>query len=119
MAKHAIAATQQVVLNLIINALDAVERSGHPRIELRTRTLDGKVLLDIADNGHGIAPEHRRRLFEPFFTTKPVGKGTGLGLCISYSLVKQHGGDIVVESEVGRGTKFIIRLPAVPARAVV
>ncbi len=112
-------AMQQVVLNLLINALDAVERSEHPRIELRTRMLDGKVLLEISDNGHGIAPKDRRRLFEPFFTTKPVGKGTGLGLCISYSLVKQHGGDIAVETEVGRGTKFIIRLPAVPARTAV
>ncbi|MGA2496791.1 MAG: ATP-binding protein [Tepidisphaeraceae bacterium] len=108
-------AMQQVVLNLLINALDAVENSEHPRIELRTRTLDGKVLLDISDNGHGIAPRHRRRLFEPFFTTKPVGKGTGLGLCISYSLVKQHGGDIAVETEMGHGTRFVIRLPAVPA----
>ena len=112
-------AMQQVVLNLLINALDAVERSEHPRIELRARAVDGKMLLEISDNGHGIAPEHRRRLFEPFFTTKPVGKGTGLGLCISYSLVKQHGGDIAVETEVGRGTKFIIRLPAIPARAAV
>ncbi|MFI5378517.1 MAG: sensor histidine kinase [Tepidisphaerales bacterium] len=105
-------AMQQVVLNLVINALDAVEGVEHPCIQLRTHAADGSVVIEIADNGHGIAPAHRRHLFEPFFTTKPVGKGTGLGLSISYSLVEQHGGDIQVETEIGRGTKFIVRLPS-------
>jgi signal transduction histidine kinase len=104
-------AMQQVVLNLVINALDAVEGADQPRIQLRTSSAHGSAVIEISDNGHGITPEHQRHLFEPFFTTKPVGKGTGLGLSISYSLVQEHGGDIQVETEVGRGTKFLVRLP--------
>jgi signal transduction histidine kinase len=65
----------------------------------------------VADNGHGIAPEHVDHIFEPFFTTKPVGTGTGLGLAISYSLVRRLGGRIDLRTEVGKGTSFIIRWP--------
>ncbi len=67
--------------------------------------------LRISDTGAGIPPEIRDRIFEPFFTTKPVGKGTGLGLTISYDIVKKNGGDISVESEPGKGTTFTVILP--------
>ena len=67
--------------------------------------------VSIADTGCGIAPEHLNRIFEPFFTTKEVGKGTGLGLSISYDIIKKHNGEITVESMVGVGTTFTIRLP--------
>jgi two-component system NtrC family sensor kinase len=75
---------------------------------------EGSVVIEIVDNGSGIKPEHRPRLFEPFFTTKPVGQGTGLGLSVSFGIVRDHGGTIEVESEVGRGTMFRIRLPLRP-----
>jgi CheY-like chemotaxis protein len=70
------------------------------------------VILSIADTGVGIAPEHLARLFEPFFTTKPVGKGSGLGLATAFGIVKGHGGTIRVDSEVGRGSRFTVYLPA-------
>ena len=111
-------AVEQVVINLTVNALDAMADVPEPRLVVQTAQNNGWCTITIADTGHGIRPEHRKRLFEPFFTTKPVGKGTGLGLSISYSLVKQQRGDIRVESEPGRGTTFTIRLPAtVPAPA--
>ncbi|HJQ70829.1 MAG TPA: ATP-binding protein [Blastocatellia bacterium] len=68
----------------------------------------------IADNGPGVPPEIVEKLFDPFFTTKPVGKGTGLGLSISYGIIKEHDGAIRVESETGRGARFIIKLPVKP-----
>ena len=67
--------------------------------------------MRVSDTGGGIPPEALPRIFEPFFTTKEVGKGTGLGLSISYDIIRKHGGEIKVESEVGRGTTFIVRLP--------
>jgi signal transduction histidine kinase len=102
---------QQVVINLVINAVDAMENSPEPKLTLRTSCLAGWCSIEVADNGHGIGPEHRNKLFEPFFTTKPVGKGTGLGLSISYALIHQHGGEILVESRPGEGAKFTVRLP--------
>ncbi len=114
---------QQVVINLLANALDAMEEAQHPRLGIRAAHRDGWCIIEVSDNGHGISPQHRRRLFEPFFTTKPMGKGTGLGLSISYSLVRQHGGEIVVESRPGQGTTFSVRLlpmgipPAAPFQA--
>ena len=75
-------------------------------------TEDGKILVTVADIGHGIKKEHLDRIFEPFFSTKPVGKGTGLGLSISYGIVQQHGGNLQVLSEEGAGTTFTIALPA-------
>ena len=71
-------------------------------------------MVEVEDNGCGIRPEHRPRLFEPFFTTKPVGQGTGLGLSVSFGIVRDHGGAIEVESEVGRGSVFRVRLPLRP-----
>lgn len=104
-------ALEQVVINLVINALDAMENARESRLSIRTRVAGEMCQLEIHDTGHGIPPENLARLFEPFFTTKPVGKGTGLGLSISYSIVRKHGGTIQVQSEVGRGTTFLISLP--------
>src|SRR5205807_10342422 len=71
----------------------------------------GGVRVEVIDQGVGIDPAIRERIFDPFFTTKPVGQGTGLGLSISYGIVKDHGGEIAVQSEVGKGSRFTIRLP--------
>lgn len=103
-------AVQQVVVNLVINALDAVADAPEPCLKIRTHRAGPWCCIDVVDNGHGIKPEHRRHIFEPFFTTKPVGKGTGLGLSISYSIIRNHGGDITVESHPGQGTRFTVRL---------
>jgi two-component system, NtrC family, sensor kinase len=106
---------QQVLMNLMINAQQAME--GSPgSVTLSTRLLDAeKIELRVTDTGPGIPPDIQTKIFEPFFTTKPAGKGTGLGLSVSYGIIKDHRGDIRVESTVGKGTAFIITLPAVPA----
>jgi signal transduction histidine kinase len=105
----------QVFLNLLANAVQACDRGG--RVALRTRAEGEGVVVEVQDNGCGIRPEHRARLFEPFFTTKPVGQGTGLGLSVSFGIIRDHGGAIEVESEVGRGSTFRVRLPLRPRRA--
>ncbi|PRP94587.1 ATP-binding protein [Enhygromyxa salina] len=103
----------QVFLNLLVNAGQAIE-SGSPRdnlVKVDTRDLDdGRVEIAISDTGCGMPERVRERIFEPFFTTKPVGQGTGIGLAISHSIVTSMGGEIVVESEVDRGTTFRVRL---------
>jgi two-component system NtrC family sensor kinase len=101
---------QQVLLNLINNSLDAMgDKGGTVSI---TSKVDGEyALVEVADDGPGIPQANLPRVFEPFFTTKPVGKGTGLGLSICYGLVKKMGGAIEVESELGAGTTFRIRIP--------
>ena len=99
----------QVFMNLLVNASHAIEKQGVIRI--RTRAEGGRILVQVSDNGSGIPADKLDRIFEPFFTTKPVGKGTGLGLSIAYDIVKKHGGEITVESEVGRGTTFTVSLP--------
>jgi two-component system, NtrC family, sensor kinase len=100
----------QVFLNLLINAIDACAPGG--AVEARTRVEQEKsIVVEIVDNGSGIKPEYRSRLFEPFFTTKPIGQGTGLGLSVSFGIVRDHGGTIEVESEVGRGSTFRVHLP--------
>jgi signal transduction histidine kinase len=100
----------QVFYQVLVNAIQASDRGGS--IELRTGP-DGPdgVFVEIEDHGGGIAPEHLPHIFEPFFTTKPVGVGTGLGLSVSYGIVRDHGGSLEVESAVGRGSVFRIRLP--------
>ncbi|MCX5685584.1 MAG: ATP-binding protein [Planctomycetota bacterium] len=104
---------EQVIVNLVLNALDAMEGVPGPHLAIRT-DCDGQwCSIAVSDNGHGIAPEHVDHLFEPFFTTKPVGKGTGLGLAISYSLVRRLGGRIDVETAVGKGSTFAVRWPMV------
>ena len=87
-------------------------RSAEGSIEVRTRP-DGEaaVLVEVEDHGGGIRPEHLPHIFEPFFTTKPVGGGAGLGLSVSYGIVRDHGGSLEVESTAGRGSLFRIRLP--------
>jgi len=99
----------QVFLNLIVNAGQAIEASG--TITISTGASLSEIWIRFEDTGCGIAKEHLHRIFEPFFTTKPVGQGTGLGLSVSYSIVRRHGGSIEVESEVGHGSRFTIRLP--------
>ncbi|MEA1922343.1 MAG: PAS domain S-box protein [Pseudomonadota bacterium] len=105
----------QVILNLITNAAQAIkeqERQGLGRITINTEYDEEWVRCKLADDGPGIKAENLERIFDPFFTTKPVGKGTGLGLNISYDIVtKKHNGNLSVESVVGEGTTFIIALP--------
>ncbi|MCK7514173.1 MAG: ATP-binding protein [Desulfobacterales bacterium] len=102
---------QQVLMNLMINAQQAME--GRPGvITLETVLADaGHVEIRIADDGPGIPEEIRAKIFEPFFTTKAAGKGTGLAFPVSYGIIKDHGGVISVESQLGKGTLFIISLP--------
>jgi signal transduction histidine kinase len=102
----------QVFLNLLVNAIQACEPGG--AVAVRTRAEPNGVVVEVRDDGCGIRPEHRARLFEPFFTTKPIGQGTGLGLSVSFGIVRDHGGAIEVESEVGRGSTFRVRLPLKP-----
>ncbi len=101
---------QQVVLNILMNALDAMESKGDT-LTVRSYLRNQQVHIEIEDTGTGIPQEQLSRIFEPFFTTKPVGKGTGLGLTVSYGIIQKFGGDILVESEPGKSTRFIITLP--------
>lgn len=120
---------EQVLLNLVVNARDAMPQGGRVRVSLETVVLFGAdatrhadaregrfVMLAVDDNGSGMDAETQRHLFEPFFTTKPVGKGTGLGLSTVYGIVKQHEGWIEVQSELTQGTTFRIFLPATDER---
>jgi PAS domain S-box-containing protein len=105
----------QVLLNILVNAAQAIrsqKRDQKGTITIRTYPDAGEVVCEIGDDGPGIAPENLSRVFEPFFTTKPPGKGTGLGLSLSYDIVvHKHQGKLLVDSTVGAGTKFTIRLP--------
>jgi signal transduction histidine kinase len=110
-------AINQVFLNLILNAADAIEESvrgtgriGH--IGIKTRCEDGQIVIAVSDDGAGIPPAVRSRIFEQFFTTKPVGKGTGQGLAITRQIVLSHDGTITFSSEEGKGTTFLVRFPA-------
>ncbi|MDA8174861.1 MAG: ATP-binding protein [Nitrospiraceae bacterium] len=105
---------QQVFLNLLINAADAMNEKGSIFISTRSLKGDGgrgMFEIEFTDSGPGIPEEHINKIFEPFFTTKPVGKGTGLGLAVSYGIIKKYGGDIIVKSAPGKGASFFIRLP--------
>ncbi|MBI5526511.1 MAG: HAMP domain-containing protein [Deltaproteobacteria bacterium] len=111
---------QQVALNLILNAGQACAalKSGGAaqrkfRVDVSCRAEGGAAVFEIADNGTGIPPAAAARVFEPFFTTKPEGQGTGLGLSVSYGIIKEHQGEITFETRVGEGTTFRVRLPAV------
>jgi signal transduction histidine kinase len=101
---------EQLFLNLVLNALDAMREGG--TLYLRTRVRGGKVIAEVRDTGHGIPAEIRDRIFDPFFTTREVGEGTGLGLAVSGSIVAAHGGSIEVETALGRGTTFRIIMTA-------
>jgi signal transduction histidine kinase len=99
----------QVFLNLLNNARQAIRGKGE--IEIRTFVQDRRVHVTVRDTGAGIAPEHLRKIFDPGFTTKGVGVGTGLGLSICYQIVRDHRGEILVDSEPGKGTTFTVVLP--------
>jgi PAS domain S-box-containing protein len=101
---------QQVFFNLILNARDAMPRGGW--LTLVTYADTDTVVVEVKDTGHGIRKEHVRRIYDPFFTTKGIGRGTGLGLSVSYGIVQEHGGGIFVESTPGQGSRFQVALPA-------
>ena len=110
----------RVILNLINNAFYAVDEkkkqqlaNGYePTVSVSTKKINGKVEIRVKDNGNGIPQKVLDKIFQPFFTTKPTGQGTGLGLSLSYDIVKAHGGEIKVETKENEGTEFIIILPA-------
>ena len=99
----------QVFMNLLVNAAQAIEKMGEIRIV--TRSMNGYVEIKISDTGAGIPKESLSKVFDPFFTTKEVGKGTGLGLNVAYNIMMKHKGSIDVQSEVGKGTTFTVRIP--------
>ncbi|WP_414564395.1 MULTISPECIES: ATP-binding protein [unclassified Anabaena] len=109
----------QVLMNILVNAIDALEDSpvngllkNSPEIQIKTEIIDEKwVCITIADNGLGIDEQVQSKLFDPFFTTKPVGKGTGLGLFVSYQIVEKHGGQLSCFSTPGQGAEFVIKIP--------
>jgi PAS domain S-box-containing protein len=110
---------EQVLLNLVVNAEQALDAApGERRLIVRTRAAPGGASVYVIDSGPGIATEHRDRLFDPFFTTKAPGEGTGLGLSLVHSIVKEHKGEIRIESELGRGATIRIDLPAAAALMV-
>jgi CheY-like chemotaxis protein len=112
----------QVFLNLFVNAAQAIPDGAADKNEIRvTLRKEGadRVIVEIRDTGSGIAPEVRPQLFQPFVTTKPLGVGTGLGLSICHAIIADHGGTIEVESELGKGTTFRIKLPAAQRETVV
>ncbi|RMF99388.1 MAG: HAMP domain-containing protein, partial [Acidobacteria bacterium] len=101
---------QQVFLNILLNARDAMPDGG--TLKIKTYTQEDSVMVEIEDSGIGISKENLKRVFDPFFTTKPSGRGTGLGLAVCYGIISAHGGNIEVQSQSGKGTKFIIKFPA-------
>ncbi|MGA9593810.1 MAG: ATP-binding protein [Candidatus Acidiferrales bacterium] len=101
---------QQVFLNLFMNARDAMPGGG--MLEVRTWARNGSVEVEVTDTGSGISPEHLHRIFDPFFTTKATGRGTGLGLSVSYGIIKEHAGKVDVRSTPGKGTSFRLEFPA-------
>jgi two-component system NtrC family sensor kinase len=105
---------QQVILNLILNAAEAMQTKGGGTVTVSTRLVDGSVELRVQDTGEGIAPENLPKIFDPFFTTKPEGKGVGLGLAVLYGIIKAHEGEVEVTSKKDAGTTFIVTLPLQP-----
>jgi len=102
---------QQVFMNMIINAAEAMDGNGQLTLATRLEPTEEFIEVEFTDTGHGISEENLERIFDPFFTTKEMGHGTGLGLAISYGIIKEHEGTISVQSEVGKGTTFVVRLP--------
>ena len=100
---------QQVFINLLLNARDAMPGGG--KLSVDTSMSDSMVLIEIRDTGVGISQENIKRIYDPFFTTKNTGKGTGLGLAVTYGIIQDHGGRIFVESTPGKGTHFSLKLP--------
>ena len=113
----------RVLLNLFNNAFYVVNEKGEvqnsmssadykPLVSVQTKKRDNKTEIRISDNGNGIPQQNLEKIFQPFFTTKPTGQGTGLGLSLSYDIIKTHGGELKLETKAGEGTTFIIQLPA-------
>jgi two-component system, NtrC family, sensor kinase len=100
---------QQVFLNLFLNARDAMPKGGWLTVSTRVENAD--VIVELSDTGVGIPAEHLARIYDPFFTTKPEGRGTGLGLSVTYGIVQEHGGELLCESHPGKGTCFRLVLP--------
>ena len=105
---------EQVIMNLVLNAVQSLQKGGY--VSLETRKHDDICEIIVEDNGCGIASNVRPHIFDPFFTTKGTGEGTGLGLSVSLGIVQRHGGEMLVESEEGQGTRFTVRLPFVRSR---
>ena len=105
---------KQVLVNLLMNAIHAVTPKGTISIATGLNPASGRVTVEVSDTGHGIAKENLSRVFDPFFTTKPTGEGTGLGLSVSYGIIKGHGGNITVKSKPGQGATFTLSLPTGP-----
>lgn len=101
---------EQLLINLVMNARDAMPGGG--ALSLTGSKRGGEVAIEVADTGHGIAPEHLHLIFDPFFTTKEPGKGTGLGLAIAARIAESCGGKLTAESELGKGSRFTLTLPA-------
>jgi signal transduction histidine kinase len=108
----------RVVLNLINNAFYAVNEKKNlnsegyePTVSLSTKKENNKIMISVTDNGNGMPEKLIAKIFQPFFTTKPTGQGTGLGLSLSYDIVKAHGGEITVNSKDGEGSEFTMKLP--------
>jgi signal transduction histidine kinase len=103
---------KQVILNLLNNAEDSVDEDREDgKIAITTESKDSKVMIHVSDNGYGISEDILAHIFEPFVTTKSAVRGVGLGLSVSYGIIKAHGGDIVVESALGKGSTFSVILP--------
>jgi two-component system NtrC family sensor kinase len=102
---------ERVFINMIVNAADAMDGNGKLNLATRFDPVDHCIEVEFTDTGHGIAKENLEKIFDPFFTTKDTGHGVGLGLAISFGIIKEHNGTISVESEIGKGTTFIVRLP--------
>jgi signal transduction histidine kinase len=100
---------EEVILNIVTNAIQAISSKGE--VKIKTIADDGFAKIEISDNGSGIPKENLSKIFLPFFSSKEYGKGTGLGLSIARRVIKEHGGDISVKSQVGKGTTFTISLP--------
>jgi len=101
----------EVFVNILINAVDAMPQGGTLKVTTRKLEAEPSIEIRIKDSGHGISPENLGKIFDPFFTTKEAEKGTGLGLAVCHGIVERHNGTIDVESEVGKGTTVIIKLP--------
>ena len=107
---------QQVLVNLMLNARDALVETPHPALVLRTSLAGGQAEIEVSDNDAGMPPEVLRKIYDPFFTTKAQPKegqrkGTGLGLAVSYGIMQEHGGSMEADSVVGRGTTFRLMFP--------
>ncbi len=105
---------KQVIMNLVMNARHAIGKAGTLTVATRLDAASGNTCISVKDTGYGIEKKNLSRIFDPFFTTKPTGEGTGLGLSVSYGIIKSHGGDITVTSEPEKGSEFVVSIPAAP-----